>query len=58
MEKKLPLYYQSKYYNKILEELDDARDVKAYDKAMSRRQEFVPLEVAVKEIEIARKKKK
>ena len=46
------------YYNKILEELEDLEDIKAYDKAMSRKQKFIPLNQAVKEIEAARKKKK
>lgn len=47
-----------KEYNKILEELEDLEDIKAYDKAMSRKQEFIPLNKALEEIEAARKKKK
>lgn len=46
-----------KDYNKILEELEDLEDIKAYDKAMSRKQDFIPLDKALKEIEAARKKK-
>lgn len=37
-----------KDYNKLLEELKELDDIKAYDKAMSRKQEFVPLEQALK----------
>lgn len=47
-----------KDYNKILEELEDLGDIRTYDKAMSRKQEFIPLNQALKEIEAARKKKK
>jgi PHD/YefM family antitoxin component YafN of YafNO toxin-antitoxin module len=47
-----------KDYNKILDELEDLEDIKAYDKVMSRKQEFIPLNQALKEIEAARKKKK
>lgn len=47
-----------KDYNKMREELEDLEDIKAYDKAMSRKQEFIPLNQALKEIEAARKKKK
>ncbi len=44
-----------KDYNKLLEELDD---IKAFDKAVCRKQEFVPLDQAIKEIQASRKKKK
>lgn len=47
-----------KDYNKLLEELEELDDIKAYDKAMSRKLEFVPLEQALKQIETSRKKKK
>jgi hypothetical protein len=47
-----------KDYNKILEELEDIESIKSYDKAMSRKQEFIPLTQALKEIEAVRKKKK
>lgn len=47
-----------KAYQKILEELEELDDVKAFDKAISRKQIFVPLQQALKEIEVARKKKK
>jgi hypothetical protein len=47
-----------KDYNKLLEELEDRDDIKAYDKAVSRKQEFIPLDQALKQIETSRKKKK
>ncbi|HVU98690.1 MAG TPA: hypothetical protein VHE34_25885 [Puia sp.] len=47
-----------KDYNKLMEELEELDDIKAYDKAMSRKLEFVPLEQALKQIETSRKKKK
>jgi hypothetical protein len=47
-----------KDYNKLIEEIEDRNDVKAYDKAMSRKQEFIPLDQALKQIESSRKKKK
>jgi len=56
--KKIAVLLPIKEYEKILEELEDLEDIKAYDKAMSRKQEFIPLNQALKEIEAARKKKK
>ncbi|MDR3715632.1 MAG: hypothetical protein P4L51_22710 [Puia sp.] len=47
-----------KDYNKLLEELEELEDIKAYDRAVSRKQEFVPLDQALKQIEASRKKKK
>ena len=47
-----------KDYNKLLEEIEDRDDIKAYDKAVSRKQEFIPLDQALKQIETSRKKKK
>ncbi len=47
-----------KDYNKLLEELEELDDIKAYDKAVSRKQEFIPLDQALKQIEASRKKKK
>jgi hypothetical protein len=47
-----------KDYNKLLEEIEDRDDIKAYDKAVSRTQEFIPLDQALKQIETSRKKKK
>jgi hypothetical protein len=47
-----------KDYNKLIEELEDRADIKAYDKAVSHKQEFIPLDQALKQIETSRKKKK
>ena len=47
-----------KDYNRLLEELEDLDDIKAYDKATSRKQEFIPLDQALKQIETSRKKRK
>lgn len=56
--KKLSVVLSIKEYKKIMEELEDMEDIKAYDKAMNRKQEFVPLDKAIKEMEATRKKKK
>lgn len=55
---KIAVLLPIKDYNRILEELEDLEDIKAYDKAMSRKQEFIPLNQALKEIEATRKRKK
>jgi hypothetical protein len=47
-----------KDYNKLIEELEERAEIKAYDKAVSRKQEFIPLDQALKQIETSRKKKK
>ncbi len=47
-----------KDYNKLIEELEERADIKAYDKAVSRKQEFIPLDQALKQIDTSRKKKK
>ena len=47
-----------KDYNKLIEELEERADIKAYDKPVSRKQEFIPLNQALKQIETSRKKKK
>ena len=47
-----------KDYNKLIEELEERADIRAYDKAVSRKQEFIPLDQALKQIEVSRKKKK
>jgi hypothetical protein len=41
-------------YEKILEELEELADIKAYDRAKARKSEPVPFEEAVKEIELLR----
>ena len=55
---KIAVLLPIKDYNKILGELEELEEVKAYDKAMARKQTFIPLNQALKEIEAARKKKK
>jgi hypothetical protein len=55
---RIGVFLPIKDYNKLLEELDDLEDVRAYDKAMGRKQEFIPLQQALKQIEVSRKKKK
>ena len=47
-----------KDYNKLIEVLEERDDIKAYDRAVSRKQEFIPLDQALKQIETSRKKKK
>jgi hypothetical protein len=47
-----------KDYNKLIEELEERADIRAYDKAVGRKQEFIPLDQALKQIETSRKKKK
>jgi len=41
-------------YEKLLEELEDQKDVQAFDAAMAREQEFVPFDAALKELGITR----
>ena len=56
--KKLSVLLPIKDYQKLLDELEELDDIKAYDKATNRKQEFIPLDKALKEIEATRKKKK
>jgi len=55
---KIGVFLPIRDYNKLLEELEDLEDIKAYDKAMSRKQEFIPLDRALKQTETSRKKEK
>jgi len=55
---KIGVFLPIKDYNKLLEELEELDDIKVYDKAMSCKQEFIPLDQALKQIETSRKKKK
>jgi hypothetical protein len=55
---KVGVFLAIKDYNKLLAELEDLQDIKAYDTAMSRKQEFIPLDQALKQIAASRKKKK
>jgi len=56
--KKVSVLLPIKDYQKLLEELEELEDIKAYDKATNRKQEFIPLDKALKQIEATRKKKK
>ena len=42
-------------YEKILEDLEELEDIKAYDRAKARKSEPVPYKQALKEIELLRK---
>jgi len=53
-----PYFLPIKDYNKLIEELEDRDDIKAYDKAVGSKQEFIPLDQASKQIETSRKKRK
>ena len=46
-----------KKYEQLLSEAEELEDIRAYDKAMRRKQEFIPLEDALKELKTIRKKK-
>ena len=56
--KKVSVLLPIKEYQKLLDELGELEDIKAYDNATTRKQEFIPLDKALKEIEATRKKKK
>ena len=56
--KKVSVLLPIKDYQKLLDELEELEDIKAYDNAINRKREFIPLDKALKEIEITRKKKK
>jgi hypothetical protein len=56
--KRLSAVVPIKKYEQLLEESEELEDIRAYDKAMRRKQEFIPLEDALKEIDKTRKKKK
>ena len=49
--KKLSVILPIKDYEKILDELEELEDIKAYDRAKARKSEPIPFEQAVKEIE-------
>jgi PHD/YefM family antitoxin component YafN of YafNO toxin-antitoxin module len=44
-------------YKKIKEMLEELEDIKAFDKALSRKQQFLPFDEAVKRIKVKRKNK-
>ena len=53
--KKLAVVLPIKDYYKLMEELEDLEDIKEFEKAMSRKQEYIPFEQAIEEIEDSRK---
>ena len=56
--KRLSAVVPIKKYEQFLEESEELEDIRAYDKAMRRKQEFVPLDQALKELGRTSKKKK
>jgi PHD/YefM family antitoxin component YafN of YafNO toxin-antitoxin module len=46
----------AKQFNSIMEELEDLEDIKRYDAAKKRKQNFVDADTAFKQIEAKRKK--
>ena len=56
--KKVSVLLPIKEYKKLLDDLEELEDIKAYDNAANGKQEFIPLDKALKEIEATRKKKK
>ncbi len=47
-----------KEFKNLMEDVEELEDIKAYDKAMKRKQEFIPLEKVISEISKSRKVKK
>ena len=43
-------------YKKLLELAEEMEDIKAFDRAMKRKKEFIPFEQAIKELKAKRKK--
>lgn len=56
--KKVSVVLPIKEYKKILEELEDLEDIRSYDRMMESKAEYIPLNKALKQIEVAQKKKK
>ncbi len=54
--KKLFVVFSMKEYNRLLEEIEEIDDVKLYDEAKSRKNEFIPIDEAFKQIKAKRKK--
>jgi hypothetical protein len=52
--KKISVILSVKDYEKMLEEIEELNDIKAYDRAKYRKSEPVPFELAIKEIETLR----
>lgn len=54
--KKLGVFLEIKSYKKILEELEELEEIRAYDAAKARKDEVIPFDHAIKEIEKNRRK--
>lgn len=52
--KKTDIILSIRDYEKVMEDLEDLEDIKAYDRAKTRKSESVPFEKALKEIELLR----
>ena len=52
--KKVSVILPIQDYEKIMEELEELEDIKAYDRAKARKSEPIPFEQAVKEIKLLR----
>ena len=52
--KKTSVILPIREYEKMIEALEDLEDIKAYDRAKSRKSEPIPFEQAVKEIDLLR----
>lgn len=54
--KQIAVQIPVKQYKKLLELAEEMEDIKAYDKAVKRKTEFIPFSQAVKELKAKRKK--
>ncbi|PIP53961.1 MAG: hypothetical protein COX07_07870 [Bacteroidetes bacterium CG23_combo_of_CG06-09_8_20_14_all_32_9] len=54
--KRLSVILPIKDYKKILDELEELEDIRAYDATKAKKSKVIPFEQAVKEIESKRKK--
>jgi PHD/YefM family antitoxin component YafN of YafNO toxin-antitoxin module len=52
--KKVSVILPIRDYEKIMDELEELEDIKAYDRAKARKSEPIPFDQAVKEIELLR----
>jgi len=52
--KKVSVILPIEDFEKIMDELEELEDIKAYDRAKARKSEPIPFEQAVKEIELLR----
>lgn len=55
---KIAVVIPIKKFEKMMEDLDDLEDIKAYDRAMIAAEPSIPIEKAFKELDKKRKKKK